>query len=86
MENKCPVCNYNGLIEPSYNLDGYASDEICPCCGFQFGYDDFPYKEVAFEKWRKKWIDEGLIWFSKGRLPPERWNAKKQLNEINRMR
>lgn len=41
----CPVCNYNELDEPPYNTHGYGSDEICPCCVFQFGYDDYPDKE-----------------------------------------
>jgi hypothetical protein len=28
------------LYEPPYDERGLPSDEICPCCGFHFGYDD----------------------------------------------
>lgn len=70
MANICPVCNYNGLYEPPYNKYGRGSDEICPCCGFQFGLDDYPDKEAGYEKWRKSWVNKGCTWFSKFRLPP----------------
>ena len=52
MINVCPVCNYNGLYHPPYNQDGDGSYEICPCCGFQLGYDDFPDKEECYKRWR----------------------------------
>ncbi len=81
MTYKCPVCNYKGLYEQPYNVQGYGSDEICPCCGFQFGYDDYPDKEIAQMNWRKKWIDGGFLWYSKSRMPPEEWDGHKQLNE-----
>ncbi len=38
--NRCFVCNYNELLEPPYDGRGIPSDEICPCCGFHYGYDD----------------------------------------------
>jgi hypothetical protein len=80
----CPVCNYDGLFEKPYNSEGYGSDEICPCCGYQFGYDDYPDPKTGQREWRKKWIDEGYKWFSRGRKPPEGWDAKKQLSCLNR--
>lgn len=76
---KCPICNYKGLYEPPYNAEGYGSYEICPCCGFEFGCDDYPEKEEAQLTWRKKWIDSGLIWFSNSRTHPEGWDGEKQL-------
>lgn len=45
MNNTCPICFYTALFDPPYDVNGYGSDEICPCCGFHFGYDDFPDKE-----------------------------------------
>ena len=35
----CPVCDYPGLLEPAW-VDDVGSQEICPRCGTQFGYDD----------------------------------------------
>ena len=34
----CPACGFPLEFEPWAN--GSPSDEICPCCGIQFGYDD----------------------------------------------
>lgn len=83
MENICPVCNYNKLFEPPYDSEGYGSDEICPCCGFQFGCDDYPDKMESQRRWREEWIKKGCIWFSKGRPAPHQWNATEQLNKKN---
>lgn len=82
MEYTCPVCNYKGLYEAPYNTDGYGSDEICPCCGFQFGYDDYPNKIEGQKKWRLNWINSGYPWFSKSRLAPNGWDGKKQLENL----
>lgn len=78
----CPVCGYGELREAPYNQRGYGSDEICVCCGFQFGCDDFPDKEEAFIKWRNNWIKDGYQWFSKRTKPPVRWNAKEQIKIV----
>lgn len=67
MKYICPVCNYDELFEPPYDESGTGSDEICPCCGFQFGYDDFPNKEAEIMLWREKWIKGGRKWFSNSR-------------------
>ena len=77
----CPVCFYPYLYEPPYDEYGYASDEICPCCGFQFGYDDYPEKESAYIKWKEKWLNGGCKWFSKNRKPPDGWLLQNQLRE-----
>ena len=79
MENICPVCGYNNLYDPPYNSEGLGSFEICPCCGFEFGCDDFPNKVEAHEQWRKKWIAQGFRWFSQCRLPPNGWEPQIQL-------
>lgn len=75
----CPVCQYRGLFDPPYDESGIGSDEICPCCGFQFGCDDFPDKEEQMLKWKKEWIQKGCKWFSAVRKPPLDWNPKKYL-------
>jgi hypothetical protein len=82
MNNFCPVCGYD-LGFPAWDDDS-PSDEICPSCGIQFGYDDS--KDGEFRKgqyfgWRKKWIQNGCIWSSKN-PQPKGWNPKKQLENI----
>jgi hypothetical protein len=85
----CLVCGYNKLIDPPYNRDGYASYEICPCCGFQYGYDDhgnrYKHNSVVqniIDIWRSNWIRSGCLWFSSREKPAE-WNPKKQLEKLN---
>lgn len=82
---KCPVCNFKGLYEPAYDERGVGSDDICLCCGFQFGLDDFEYdcKEEVHEVCRRKWIKEGCNWTYSQTNKPKDWNPKEQLKEIN---
>lgn len=83
MSNICPVCGYPGLYEPAYN-GTIGSDEICSCCGYQFGFDD-DAEGVTHEEWRKKWIAKGMKWdddTKTGRKPPAGWNPKAQLRGI----
>lgn len=78
----CPVCGYELGFEP---WDGISSsDEICPCCYIQFGYDDVAggdlnKRNLIYEKWRVHWIKEGMLWKSKGVKPPDNWDPIKQL-------
>ena len=60
-ENVCPVCGCGSLVEPAFNERGVGSDDICPCCGFQFGLDDFPYedRERLIAEWRERWVAGG---------------------------
>ncbi len=84
MKNRCFVCIYDGLFEPPYDDRGVSSDEICPCCGFHYGYDDDDVidKEFVYKEWREKWISNGCIWFSKGRKHPKDWNPTEQLKGL----
>jgi hypothetical protein len=55
------------------------SDEICPCCGIQFGYDDASGRhEEVYEAWRRQWMDSGMKWWSK-REKPESFDRADQL-------
>ena len=83
MGYKCPVCHYDGLYTPAYTEKGNPSDEICPCCGFQFGLDDYPNKEECQEKWRKKWIEDGSKWWADE--CPVDWNPQKQLESLKKL-
>ena len=77
-KNRCLICGFDGLEEPPYYEDYAGSNEICHCCGFEFGVDDYDYdcdefnhdqltdKEIVEKShilWRKEWIEEGFKLF-----------------------
>ena len=72
----CPVCGWDGLAEAPYDKHGCASFEICPCCGVEYGFDDY---KVSFEELRRRWIADGMAWWSGHSDPPPRWDANAQL-------
>ncbi|MEW5953608.1 MAG: hypothetical protein AB1815_07690 [Bacillota bacterium] len=76
----CPVCGYEKLYEPAYNKYGYGSHEICPCCGYQFGYDDDD-QGISHEEYRNNWLKSGAKWFDAS-TKPDNWDAKTQLLRI----
>lgn len=78
----CPVCGYSGLKEEPRNEATGGSFEICPSCGIQFGYSDeaggdAQAREVVYEKWREKWILDGMRWHATNITPPADWNPEK---------
>ena len=84
MSNMCPVCGYPNLDEPAYRetpKGGLGSLEICPSCGFQYGYTDDAI-HTTFEQWRAQWISRGMKWRSKGMQPPPGWDPRKQLLNV----
>ncbi len=84
----CPVCGFDLDFVPWRNHS--ASDEICPCCCIQFGYDDVPEgaglrgtKEEIYKFWRERWISRGMPWDTLGHTnPPPDWNPREQLSSI----
>ncbi len=76
----CPVCGFDGLKEPPLGPQKSPSYEICPCCGFEPGFDaiDDPGSLAAF---RQKWIEVGSPWFMP-RLKPKSWDLKKQMKNL----
>lgn len=79
---RCPACGYSGLKSPPHNpVSGGASDEICPCCGFQFGFDDDD-RHISYEEWRVQWVSNGMRWFSAGQNPPDNWDAASQVRAL----
>ncbi|WP_440945327.1 hypothetical protein ACSAZL_14425 [Methanosarcina sp. T3] len=76
--NICPVCGYDGLDEPPYDIDEVPSYEICSCCGFEYGFDEEGY---YFEEYRDKWIKDGWKWSSPDKKP-DNWDNIKQLCNI----
>jgi len=73
----CPVCGYPDLPEEPW-CDGSSSDEICPSCGTQFGYDDAAggdasRRAAVHRELRTRWIERGMRWFSTSTPKPIEW-------------
>jgi len=71
---RCPVCGFDGLREEPFNSSNEPSHEICPCCGFEFGFDGGNDQRI-FTKFRQNWINNGAKWFMPG-LKPQDWDKK----------
>lgn len=76
----CPVCGYPGLTEPPRTPDSGPSYEICPSCGFQFGYDD-DSEGIDYATWRRNWLAAGTPWRSRN-PPPPGWDPVDQLRAL----
>lgn len=85
----CPICGYEGLAEPPYYDDFAGSNEICACCGFEFGVDDFDCDafehdglterqivEKSHHIWREKWINRHFELFDVSAFPKEKKNGR----------
>lgn len=94
-KNICLICGWDQLTDSPYSGEHQiGSDEICPSCGFQFGYSDdgsasgeYPMewtKEMIISNYRQKWIIEGMKWWSRSLLNPKplNWDPKEQLKNI----
>jgi hypothetical protein len=76
----CRVCGYEYLIDnPTWHDDETPSNDICVCCGVQFGYEDCDYESVI--GYRKHWLGEGAKWFSRNKQPKE-WTLETHLKQI----
>lgn len=79
LNQTCPVCGYTDLDFAPYDDYGIPSQEICPCCGTQFGYDD---ANTSHDDLRNRWIQNGAIWHSSSQTPPQGWNAERQISAL----
>mgnify|MGYP003586846703 CR=1 FL=1 len=71
-----PVCEFSELDEAPYDESGCALYGIRPCCGTEFGYDD---SSISHSVMRRKWIVEGMQWWSKRKKRPENGDPILQL-------
>ena len=78
-EHFCRVCGLYIEDEP-WGKDGSCPTyEICPCCGVEFGNEDYTIKSVI--DYRKQWISNGAKWFNL-KLQTEGWNLEIQMKDI----
>ena len=80
----CPVCGFGGLKEIPYGAKGEPSYEICPCCGFEFGFDA-ANSQKEFSAFCRRWFESGAKWFMP-KLKPKNWDVQKQLANLERKR
>jgi hypothetical protein len=85
----CPVCGWP-LNEEAWSYHA-ASDswnpswDICPCCGTEFGYQDFVPGGDQIElrkehkRLRRQWIAEGYPWHSSLVTSSSDWDPVVQL-------
>ena len=78
MKHVCPVCGWPELSEPPRSESGGASFEICPSCGFEFGFDDDD-RGITPDEARARWIAAGMNWWSQSRPAPAGWDPARQL-------
>ena len=85
-ETWCPVCGFDLGFKA---WDGASpSDEICPSCGIQFGYNDAAGGDVLRRRaihaeWRAKWVANGKPWSSIGSPSPSGWDPDEQLSQVS---
>jgi hypothetical protein len=83
---RCPVCGYPALDEPAW-VDGHPSEDICPSCGTQFGYDDAlgiddESRRAVHAELRARWVASGCKWWSPDPRPTG-WDPQHQLATVS---
>lgn len=88
----CPICGViNAVKKNPWNENGFASQDICPCCGTHYGEDDWAETEKEraklFIKLREKWIANGMKWWAEkdGEIDyrkPLNWSPVEQLKNL----
>lgn len=78
-EHYCRICGLY-IEDKPWGEDGNCPTyAICPCCGVEFGNEDYTVKSVI--SYRKQWITNGAKWFN-WKERPEGWNLEKQMQDI----
>src|SRR3990167_3593913 len=81
---------YERLGDPPFSIPGpppYSqwfgpgSYDICPCCGFEYGFDDEPGGSAephTFDTYFQEWFKGGCNWFTPA-IKPSGWSIDAQL-------
>jgi hypothetical protein len=81
-QHNCRVCGLFIDNLPWGESGDCPTYEICPCCGVEFGNED--YLMESAKKYRKEWISGGANWFApKGK--PEHWQLSEQIMKVSDM-
>lgn len=81
--SRCRVCGwlFSGPVWDEDPEEG-ASYDICPTCGCEAGNHDWTLESTR--KYRKKWIESGMKWWSDLKLDPipSNWDPLEQMKHI----
>lgn len=78
-EHNCRICGLY-IDELPWGENGDCPTyEICPCCGVEFGNEDYSIESIR--NYRRKWISEGANWFDLNERPRV-WNMDDQMKNI----
>lgn len=79
-KNNCRVCGLY-IQDFPWGKDGKSPTyEICPCCGVEFGNEDYTKESIC--DYRREWISNGAIWFDQKKRP-KNWDLYKQLKNVS---
>ncbi len=78
-QHTCRICGLY-IEESPWGQDGLSPTyEICPCCGVEFGNEDYTIESV--KSYRREWMNKGSNWFEPIEKP-KNWNIEEQLKNI----
>lgn len=80
----CPVCGFDKLDKEPY-INGLGQFDICPCCFFEFGYDDGNSGET-FDSWRQKWIIEYQGCWRSTENEPDKWGRQEIMLQLDNLK
>lgn len=79
-KNYCRICGLFIENEPWGNDGKCPIYEICPCCGVEFGNED--YTTESIHKYREEWLLNGAKWHEP-KCMPVNWDLKEQMQNIS---
>jgi rubredoxin len=78
--HNCRVCGFYIEGKPWGDDGKTPSYEICPCCGVEFGNEDYTVESI--KKYRDNWVGKGMVWFDSN-LTPTGWNFEEQFKNVS---
>jgi len=73
----CFVCGCIGV--ESRDAFNCSTFNICPCCGAEFGYEDYTLESTR--RYRAAWLASGATWRD-SEAKPAKWDVDTQLANI----
>lgn len=77
--NNCRVCGFFMEDAPWGEDNQSPTYEICPCCGVEFGNEDYTVESTI--DYRNQWLSKSIS-FNEPKLKPKDWNFESQMKGI----
>ena len=81
-KNMPPLAQLPKLMPPYSKHWGLGSNEICSCCGFEFGNSDeglYPENNYSFESYLFEWYHQEKARWDVPTERPENWSLRQQM-------